>query len=662
MAEQIIDARVWTKVDTLENWNNNPMLLGPGEMALVTSDSGIPMNMKWGDKTTRKRFSDLPFAISYDQGQFVAVSGTTLPASDGNVHYSLVGEGTYTRAGQSDVVVSSGNIGVIVDDGTTWSLGSTVALPDNSATALPWSPGVYEQNKIVTHNNQQWISLSETNQEPNVDSNDWKILGSVDNNLIASVDAKEYVAAITDSDDSITHKFNVDGDITSYLFPYGIQKEFDDVDVNIEYIHDIVDRVESESLLDVLDADYNIVSTISSDGSFYVTGLDKSVQESILELQSGDNSKTFPDSSKIDTSQYTQLVQDAKEILLNRSINGLSNFPVFGGVLKQDFVFPINEIQTLTSSLSTEYVPIGMMNGGVFNPNSGVVHPNVVEFQFPVNGYKYWMTLNGYPDESWEITWLYGTNNEDLTGWELISEVPQPFEDNPQIIPPYISSHDSDSFMTYDVLRGEIIVAWRRTMRWEPSAPTGQTNEYRYRTSTNGKTWSDVKILIPPVTADIDLMQSASIIYNSEEKLYYYFDVYNALGVGWRIKYRTNKDVADNTGWSSPTFIDTPSGIVPWHLEVKYVGKTTVMLLHQNQLNSPGNDKLWFAATNDMTTWVWGNSDIFGGTSPMYKGSFIPVYNGDGTMFFKVIYTTDERAVAGEQWRLHITDTNTFNI
>lgn len=129
MAEEIIQARVWTKVDTLENWNNNPLLLGPGEVALVTNPSGIPMNMKWGDKTTRKRFSDLPFAIAYDQGQFVAVSGTTLPASDGNVHYSLVGEGTYTRAGQSDVVVPVGKMGVIVDDGTTWSLGSEITVP-----------------------------------------------------------------------------------------------------------------------------------------------------------------------------------------------------------------------------------------------------------------------------------------------------------------------------------------------------------------------------------------------------------------------------------------------------------------------------------------------------------------------------------------------------
>lgn len=157
MAEIIQEARVWTKVDTLENWNNNPLLLGPGEMALVTNDSGIPLNMKWGDKTERKRFSDLPFAIAYDQGQFVAVSGTSLPASDGNVHYSLVGEGTYTRAGQSDVVVPVGDMGIIVDDGTTWSLASSVTLPTapvastvvKSGTQATSQDAVWQYNKDI---------------------------------------------------------------------------------------------------------------------------------------------------------------------------------------------------------------------------------------------------------------------------------------------------------------------------------------------------------------------------------------------------------------------------------------------------------------------------------------------------------------------------------
>lgn len=122
MAEDIIKARVWTKVDTLENWNNNPLLLGPGEMALVTTPSGIPLNMKWGDKTERKRFSDLPFVISYDQGQFVVVDGPgPLPTPESDVAYSLVGPGTYTYPGQSGIVVGEGRWGQVVYTNGEWS-------------------------------------------------------------------------------------------------------------------------------------------------------------------------------------------------------------------------------------------------------------------------------------------------------------------------------------------------------------------------------------------------------------------------------------------------------------------------------------------------------------------------------------------------------------
>lgn len=130
MAEEIIKARVWTKVDTLENWNNNPLLLGPGEMALVTTPSGVPLNMKWGDKNERKRFSDLPFVISYDQGQFVAIDGPgELPTPESDVAYSLVGPGTYTYPGQDDIVVEDGHWGQVVYSDGEWSFIDMGDLP-----------------------------------------------------------------------------------------------------------------------------------------------------------------------------------------------------------------------------------------------------------------------------------------------------------------------------------------------------------------------------------------------------------------------------------------------------------------------------------------------------------------------------------------------------
>lgn len=147
MAEEIIKARVWTKVDTLENWNNNPLLLGPGEMALVTTPSGIPLNMKWGDKTERKRFSDLPFAISYDQGQFVAIDGPgELPTPESEVGYSLVGPGTYTYPSQSDIVVDDVYMAILVWHDSSWDVSSLIEIPTQDLSEY------FKKSELLTEN------------------------------------------------------------------------------------------------------------------------------------------------------------------------------------------------------------------------------------------------------------------------------------------------------------------------------------------------------------------------------------------------------------------------------------------------------------------------------------------------------------------------------
>lgn len=134
MAEDIVNARVWQKVATESEWNSNNLIIGPGEQAFVVSSSGQPLNFRIGDGT--KRFNQLPNWIRYDQSTFTSVTTTSLPSSDGKVHYSIVGPGTYTRSGQPNVVVPTDNLGIIVDNGTIWSLSSTVPLPAGSGGVI----------------------------------------------------------------------------------------------------------------------------------------------------------------------------------------------------------------------------------------------------------------------------------------------------------------------------------------------------------------------------------------------------------------------------------------------------------------------------------------------------------------------------------------------
>lgn len=121
---KIIEARVRQKKDTLENWNNNPLVLLNGEQAFVVNAAGREINYKIGDGS--RRFSDLEFMIRYDQAAFVSVSSSDLPEPDGMAHYSIVSPGNYSQGGAPNISVPEGYIGLISNDGTSWYLDSLV--------------------------------------------------------------------------------------------------------------------------------------------------------------------------------------------------------------------------------------------------------------------------------------------------------------------------------------------------------------------------------------------------------------------------------------------------------------------------------------------------------------------------------------------------------
>lgn len=124
MAKQVIEARIRQKKDTLANWMANDLILLDGEQAFVLNANGREVNYKLGDGT--KAFRDLEFMIAYDQAAYSKVTGTVLPASDGQVHYSLVPIGTYTQPSGGSITIPDGFIGIISNNGTTWYLDNLV--------------------------------------------------------------------------------------------------------------------------------------------------------------------------------------------------------------------------------------------------------------------------------------------------------------------------------------------------------------------------------------------------------------------------------------------------------------------------------------------------------------------------------------------------------
>lgn len=127
MCAQVIEARVKQKKDTLANWEANPMILLDGEQAFVVNGDGQPVNFKIGDGS--KTFAQLPYWIDYAGGQYISIDGNALPTPTVDVGYTFVGPGTYTFAGQPDIVAPEGRLSQLLWDGSSWSLVDMGELP-----------------------------------------------------------------------------------------------------------------------------------------------------------------------------------------------------------------------------------------------------------------------------------------------------------------------------------------------------------------------------------------------------------------------------------------------------------------------------------------------------------------------------------------------------
>lgn len=121
---KVINARVRQKTATLSQWLAKDPVILDGEQAFILRGDGTPLNFRIGDGN--KKFSELPDWVAYEQGTYVPVAGSALPTLGAEIRYTWVGPGTYTQSGGPDIVVPSGNMGVLSWDGSEWSLSQSV--------------------------------------------------------------------------------------------------------------------------------------------------------------------------------------------------------------------------------------------------------------------------------------------------------------------------------------------------------------------------------------------------------------------------------------------------------------------------------------------------------------------------------------------------------
>lgn len=277
--------------------------------------------------------------------------------------------------------------------------------------------------------------------------------------------------------------------------------------------------------------------------------------------------------------------------------------------------------------------------------NDHVVHPIILDFQNKlVEKNKYWLGITPYHNtqDTYENPTVYESNN--LEKFNLIARFKQPLSDAPKKINTDDKTYNSDINFGYDPFKGEVIMMWRTVTSLHGNA-SNRLFDLRYVTSKDGLKWSDEKVLFSNSYKDPIL--SPSILYNTENNLWYLYYV------GYRknkttLAYRTSSNL--NGIWSDVHFIDSPKNIEPWHLEARFVGQQTVLLINDNFFSR----NLYFALSQDGENFKVSEKPLLiGKCLAPYKASFSPVYNANGSISFNVYWTSSAYKENGSQiWQL----------
>lgn len=134
MAKQIIDARVRQKVGTEAEWLANDLKLLDGEVAVVRTGDGTPVNLKFGDGN--KKFSELPYFIDFNNAQRISsVSPGALPTpAEENVYMVVTEIGDYTFGGSTIAsITEDGYQATLWWDGTAWLNNGVVRVKGDEA-------------------------------------------------------------------------------------------------------------------------------------------------------------------------------------------------------------------------------------------------------------------------------------------------------------------------------------------------------------------------------------------------------------------------------------------------------------------------------------------------------------------------------------------------
>lgn len=217
-------------------------------------------------------------------------------------------------------------------------------------------------------------------------------------------------------------------------------------------------------------------------------------------------------------------------------------------------VFEVDDFspyQGLSNAVSSQTIP-------TYDGNNQPTHPSVIKFDTPWNGYTYWMAMTPYPYNSgyYEDPSIVVSN--DGINWVVPEGVTNPLCPRPN------PGHNCDVDLVYVEELDEL---WM----YYVEADDVQSSRVRLLRTSDGVNWTGPQTVIEDPNYMYSILSPSIEILPNGTWMMWYVDTGNA---GWagqnnQVKYRTS---SDGLTWSGPVTCDdfVQPGYQVWHIDVHY--------------------------------------------------------------------------------------------
>lgn len=275
--------------------------------------------------------------------------------------------------------------------------------------------------------------------------------------------------------------------------------------------------------------------------------LNAAIDQSNQAITTANTAKTTADVAKTSAdqtrSEFDKVVAEAgsnnPEV-----VNARGEFPILKDRLDQvDEHLAEKSLQTDSLEIANAKDELNLIN---YLGNNQNIHPKVLYFSTPWNGYNYWMAYTPYPDGSTNAENPCIAVSNDLINWTIPNGLTNPLEPVPS------NGYNSDTHLVYREDIATLEIWWRAV-----DLGTNVISIYR-RTSTNGVTWTTKQLIISTTTNQ--LLSPAINFENGKYKIW-------TCNIGY-VQYIES---TDNTATAFSVAINLPINwgtLSAWHLDV----------------------------------------------------------------------------------------------